>query len=80
MAMFIEVDHHGYSDDRPITRQWHVGEKLQIHPLLVISVQADGDELEAIYATCGNIPTSNNRVVTWHGDFAKFIVSNVVNN
>ena len=40
----------------------------------VISVQADGDELEAIYDICSNIPTSKSRVVRWYGDDAKFIL------
>ena len=44
----------------------------------VESVQADGDELEYIMKNFAGIPTCvNNRVVSWYGDHAKFIVGNL---
>lgn len=42
----------------------------------VTSVQADGDELEAIKDTFTNIPMSKNRVVRWDGEMASFIIVN----
>lgn len=41
-------------------------------------VQADGDELECIKKNFSHIPMTNGRVVRWHGDFAWFIVSNII--
>jgi hypothetical protein len=48
----------------------------------VISVQADGDELQLIRDECGgrweSLPdVVNKRVVNWYGDDAKFIVGNL---
>lgn len=43
----------------------------------VESVQADGHELEYIQNRFTNLPTVNNRVVRWYGDYAKFIVGNL---
>ncbi len=82
------------------TEPWHVTDKAKENLFLnnlkltdldsVKGVQADGDELYAIYDICKNtIPmafrrnsqlSSSNlvRVQNWYGDHAKFIVRNVV--
>jgi hypothetical protein len=66
--------------------QWHVGEpppwlkedwfwRLRTH---VVDIQADGDELQAVYRQFRNLPEAPyNRVVTWTGDFARFIALNL---
>lgn len=44
----------------------------------VAAVVADGDELEYIIKNFAGIPTCvHNRVVSWYGDHAKFIVGNL---
>lgn len=43
----------------------------------VVCVQADGDELEYIRNKFTNIPMTNGRVVRWHGEMARFILSNI---
>jgi len=43
----------------------------------VVSVSADGDELEKIRREITGIPMSTKRVVTWFGDDARFIVANL---
>jgi hypothetical protein len=59
--------------------QWHVGErKLDIAAKYVIEIQADGDELEKIKREVAGIPMTNQRVVRWFGDDAKFIYANIV--
>ncbi len=45
--------------------------------LEVLWVTADGHELLQIKAEITGIPMSNLPVVTWHGDLARFIVSNL---
>ncbi len=61
--------------------EWHVGEKLP--PLkdkpAISRVQLDGDELSYVLQRCENLPVARlKRVVTYPGDFAKFIVENVL--
>ena len=62
-------------------REWYVGrgpKEIKKYSLEVSSVQADGDELEHIKDKFKNIPLSIvERVVTWFGDNAKFIVANL---
>lgn len=63
---------------------WHIGTKPNFclcreNSYLVTEVQADGDELDKIIQVCDNIPIVKGRSVqTWTGDFAKFIINNVV--
>lgn len=69
------------SQEEEIAIPWHVGEELKLTPIdirYVLEVQADGDELQAVYEKFDNIPTSAwNRVVRWYGDHAKFIAANL---
>jgi hypothetical protein len=63
---------------------WHIGETLP-EPLnahnkhLIVTVQADGDELFAIFNQFDNLPSARDkRVQTWRGEFAQFIVDNLI--
>jgi len=58
----------------------HVGEEIQIgFAENVVRVQADGDELEAIYDQLEGLPKSKRgRVVNWYGDHAAFIAANLI--
>lgn len=60
---------------------WHVGKPLPvIHDILsnIVSVQADGDELEHVRDTISGIPDRKDaRVVSWFGDHARFIAGNL---
>ena len=64
-------------------RKWYVGQ--EAGPLQdsyninrTVAIQADGDELENIMRRFANIPrVTPNRVVTWYGDTAKFIVKHL---
>lgn len=69
---------------------WHINEKFpdiysdNDHPGLrhgrdanVISIQADGHELEYISLRFQNIPYCG-RICIWHGEYAKFIFENLV--
>ncbi len=77
--------------------EWHIGDHKHpnpwfkgIDPRNVTDLQADGDELYAIWDICkGTVPFAfrknsngghNNlkRVQNWYGDHAKFIFANVV--
>lgn len=42
-----------------------------------LAVQADGDELEKIRRQFQNIPMTNNLVVRWYGETARFIFENL---
>lgn len=60
--------------------QWHVGSgPFPKNSREVDMVQADGDELDEIYAqNIGGIHMApHNRVVKWYGDDARFIVGNL---
>ena len=57
-------------------REYHIGHKLPQF-LEVYSIQADGDELEAIRGQFSNIPMCSGRVVTWRGEMARFIADNL---
>lgn len=46
-------------------------------PETVIEIQADGDELLYIEKQFKNLPSTTNRVVRWHGEFARFIAYNL---
>ena len=74
MALYIK-EHPSYQ------HVWHVGEEAPKFAVSYINdiswVQANGDELAAIMDQFGNLPRSSNRVVTWYGDHAKFIVANL---
>lgn len=94
--LYIEVDHssrhtfeRGFEDeDSGATITWHVGDKIHAnfidHARLVISVQADCDELDWIIRQFTRpdgqvtIPISNTRVVRWYGDIAKQIAEVVI--
>jgi len=68
------------SDDKEY--KWHVGNErlaMLFEPEKVVMVQADGDELTAIFEQFRNIPAASGlcRVVRWYGDHAKFIAANI---
>ncbi len=69
MNMFIKPmsDSNDYHFLKSLAQQFDTG---------FFEVQADGDELEKIRRNFSNIPMSSARVVRWHGDIARFIVSN----
>jgi len=83
MALFIEFKQKSI--------EWHLGQKSPIQPNQVVSIQADGDELELILKTFGagyetkhiqdvkfSIPVPiGKRVVYWHGHIAKTIIANI---
>lgn len=63
-------------------KTWHVGSgpvRDIVHPDNVISIQADGDELDLICERFGvaAIRPRGSNVVRWYGDTAKFIVGNL---
>lgn len=74
MALFIKYQHGEGS--------WHVHER---HPSsrygdvsTVLEIQADGDELVHLKTRFNNLPMRKDRaVVTWYGEMAKFIYSNL---
>jgi hypothetical protein len=43
----------------------------------VVTVQADGHELDEIIHTFSNVPWSTARVNKWRGEWARFIVENL---
>ena len=58
--------------------EWHIGEILHLSwPILrtVISIQADGDELEHIRYLFPALTATSGRVVSWFGDIAKTITA-----
>jgi hypothetical protein len=58
--------------------EFHVGLPLHyIEPANVTFVQLDGDELEKVYQIIPSFHITNNRVVRFYGDIAKFIIYNV---
>jgi hypothetical protein len=62
------------SEDRTVEEIW-VGSKLEMNPDIVSIVTLSGHELELVQHHFSNLPTVNLRVVTYHGDFAKFIAA-----
>jgi hypothetical protein len=70
-----------------LTETWHDGEAVPVnhiqdlHGLVefkVLSVQADGGELDHIRHAFTNLPFNySRRVQVWHGDFAEFILRNL---
>lgn len=40
-------------------------------------LQADGHELEYILSNISNIPRASRSVITWRGEFARFIIENL---
>lgn len=62
-------------------REWHVGESFDMPNSMVRRVdhvQADGDELIGVESRFSNLPKAYGvRVVTWWGDHARFIASNL---
>lgn len=62
-------------------REYHVGVSVRFpdrEVLSIVSVTADGDELEWIKEQFGNtIPTYKGRVVSWYGDIARCIASSL---
>lgn len=78
MALYITVSSN-CSENYKHDIIWHVGNP---YPYIgdynnVIEVQADGDELELIRRELYNIRMTNNRVVNWYGDEAKFIATSL---
>ena len=70
MAMYVEFKNGSES-------VYHVGSQKKIpSPREVVSIQADGDELEKIQLTMTLSRISSKRVVTWVGDDAQFIAAN----
>lgn len=71
---------------RPCELGWHVQDKFttdKIHLMNlmmknVTQVQADGDELDLILSKAKNLPHTSERVQNWHGDHAKWIISNIL--
>lgn len=56
---------------------WHIGEKKTM-VIGILSIQADGDELDYIITNFTNIPHHKTaRVQTWFGDMATFIYTNL---
>jgi hypothetical protein len=79
MSLFVDSTYKGSE----YSKEYHVGESIQEDPRYVTAVQADGDELWLIMDTLDGLPSINKnkgrtRVVSWHGDFAKFIVANLI--
>lgn len=76
MALYVTFKNHNLA-----AKQWHVGEDFSI-PMhetdLVVSVQADGDELTHVIGKFAHLPyPRNTRVVRWFGDWAKLIAGNL---
>lgn len=80
--MYITYASEGESAKRTV--RMYVGDRAPAVAEAVISVQADGDELEAIYerrlypydCPLNQKTHTYQRVVTFYGDAAKFIVGN----
>jgi hypothetical protein len=73
MALYIDASPNQHA-------VWHVGEPTSNSRLWnasEITLQADGDELEYIRHNFSNVPIANKRVVRWHGEFARFIATNM---
>lgn len=62
-------------------QEWHVGELFPVVPIGIdqLTVRADGHELEHITSNFAGLPVAppKQRVVTYTGDFAWFIVNNI---
>ena len=64
---------------------WHVGDSfspsdvLEHSALVILSVYADGHELDHVLATFENLPRVKKitRAQVWRGDFARFIFDNL---
>ena len=83
MAMYV-----GFQKNAPHGQKeeyiWHVGERKPYSSDMaqkygeVISVYADGDELDEILLRIEGIPVAKHkRSQTWRNDFAKFIWENI---
>lgn len=78
MALFVTIT----ESKQPIT-QWNIGVAARLRDVVgdsgfTVSVQADGDELAMIQCNLDGIRKApKQRVVTWHGDDARFIVENL---
>jgi hypothetical protein len=77
MALYYSL----YDDELHNTYEWHIGDSaksMNDYGRQCISIQADGDELEAIRQQFSNLPISNTRrVVRWTGEMAAFIAMNI---
>jgi hypothetical protein len=86
MSLFVHFKHHTHKDTRQ--KQWHVGKALSpMHASFlkteegweVFKAEASGEEKDFIFENFSNVPMRANRdLVTWHGDFAKFIAENLL--
>lgn len=82
MAMYYSF----YDEEGEVSGAWHTGESLEFTAVenaniiqsKTCTVQADGDELAVLKANFINLtfPTKG-IVVTWTGDYAKFILLNL---
>lgn len=65
--------------ERGVEEVWHVGKPFTKRSLQVREVQADGHELDAIFAQFKNIIRHESaRVQTWTGETAQFIVNHLL--
>lgn len=68
---------------KPVTKEWHIGENSPIDEATLngnalFVVYADGDELLWVVEKFSGLPMRSGRSTTWSGEFARFIVSNLV--
>jgi hypothetical protein len=64
---------------RETSQEWievHLPLPKMSHPVRIVAIQADGHELEHIRELFKNIPMTDKRVVSWHGETANFIAHN----
>lgn len=84
MALYVTL--RSANDKTSVEYGWWVGQSHLSHGIIEtvssnsissIIVQADGDELEHIKTHFSQIPMTDARVVSWEGEFARFIVMNL---
>lgn len=89
MSMIVEINPR-LSDKNmvvkhrtPYVKEFHIGDDVLIAKEIkengiesIVSVKADGRELEHIIGFFKNIPSNDRAVNTWRGDLAKFILEN----
>lgn len=77
MAFFVELSSN---NGATVTRQlqWHIGTRTpkKITGEKVLSLMADGDELEFINARFRNVPYCH-PITQWEGEMANFIFTNL---
>lgn len=85
MSLFVHFKHSAHKDTRQ--KQWHVGKALSpMHASFlkteegweVFKVEASAKEKDFIAENFSHLPMrEGHEIVTWHGDFAKFIAENL---